>query len=82
MKAQQKPKTRPHGGRNYRPKAKKQNQYTYEHLKHAQSFTLKEKEDYANVSCALLKRMCAIIRDRRVYTDIAPLPPFFQKKGS
>lgn len=37
---------------------------------------------YNNICCSLLKRMCTIVRERRVYTDTAPLPPFFQREKS
>lgn len=39
---------RPHGGRNYRPPAKKQKVYTHAQLKEAQAWDLEEKEDWAH----------------------------------
>lgn len=40
--------TRPHGGRNYRPKKHKQNKHTYAELQKLQVCTLEEKEAYAH----------------------------------
>lgn len=48
MKQQQQPTTRPHGGRHYRPKAKKTKKYTYSELTQWQQLSLDEKEAYAH----------------------------------